>query len=380
MWAHVKSGQDGDVGMERFLLAALQMVGGLGSVQLEKLLQSFTSSSAIWQADEAALRVQGGLSGEMASRVVRFREKYPLKAEEIAEICAQRGISVCTRKDPMYPILLKETFHAPQVLYYRGTIPAGDANLAMVGARSASLYGKAVAEELAAGLAAQKITIVSGAAKGIDTAAHRGALRTGQTVAVLGCGVDVAYPAANRHLLDEIAERGAVLSEYAPGTPPLPAFFPARNRIISGMARGTIVVEAAEKSGSLITAELALSEGRDVFAVPGSIYSDTSRGCHKLIQQGAKLVMGLTDILEEYGVRNCSHSETPGEPTGMTEGETAIYAVLSWDKPQSIDEIIYKLHGNTANVAFLLLQMEIKGIVREDSAHAYVRAVKEGVL
>ena len=210
---------------------------------------------------------------------------------------------------------------------------------------------------------------MSGAARGIDTASHLGALQKGRTVAVLGCGVDVAYPPDNADLLETIAEGGAVVSEYAPGTPPLPVFFPARNRIISGLASGTIVVEAAEKSGSLITAEFALNEGRDVFAVPGSIYSAASRGCHRLIQQGAKLVTGSADILEEYGAaagRKNTKCRTLQDLPEMSAEEAAIYQVLSWDRPLSMDEVIYKLHGNASNTAFLLLQMELRGLVTEN--------------
>ena len=216
-------------------------------------------------------------------------------------------------------------------------------------------------------------------------AAHRGALRAGaKTVALLGCGVDVVYPRENARLLEEIAESGVVLSEYPPGTSPVAAFFPQRNRIISGLSHGTVVVEAAERSGSLITAELALSEGRDVFAVPGSIFSDTSKGCHRLIQQGAKLVAAAEDVLDEYpwAKREAPRKKRGVSPTSeaapesLSEEERAVYALLSKEEPLSVDDIVYRLHGrgDASNVAFLLLQMQLKGIILEDGNHAYTRA------
>ena len=255
----------------------------------------------------------------------------------------------------------------------------------MVGSRRASKYGARVAEDIARELSARGVTVVSGAARGIDSAAHRGALSTGQTgrtVAVLGCGVDVVYPKENDRLLAEIAESGVVLSEYPPGTQPFSAFFPQRNRIISGLSRGVLVVEAAERSGSLITAELALSEGRDVFAVPGSIYSDTSRGCHNLIRQGAKLTVSAEDILDEYAwaaqTKKTSTGASLGQkenevPEGLSEEEKAVYALLSKDAALTVDDMIYRLHGrgDASNVAFLLLQLQLKGYIEEDENRAY---------
>ena len=287
-------------------------------------------------------------------------------------------------EDETYPALLREIFQPPLVLFYRGTLAPKASRLAMVGARRASTYGKHVAEEIASDLARDGVTVVSGAARGIDTASHRGALRTGRTVAVLGCGLDIVYPPENGRLLADIAEQGAVISEYPPGTRPLAAFFPARNRIISGLSRGTIVVEAAEKSGSLITAELALSEGRDVFAIPGSIYSETSRGCHRLIQQGAKLVVDAADVLAEYEIGQADPTAEKKRRVAvlgdLSPEERAVYDVLAFDAGLTVDEIIYRLHGRSevSNVAFLLLQMELAGWVEADENRAYSRAVKEG--
>lgn len=295
-----------------------------------------------------------------------------------------KKIVLCIPEDPEYPALLGQIFRPPAVLFYRGRLQPAAHRLAVVGSRRLSAYGRSAAEALALALAKRGVTVVSGAARGIDSAAHRGALQAGRTVAVLGCGVDVVYPPENRKLLDAIAEQGAVLSEYAPGTRPSPAFFPARNRIISGLSLGTIVVEAAERSGSLITAEMALSEGRDVFAVPGSIYSATSQGCHRLIQQGAKLVTKAQDVLDEYAWAADEHKagrDASAPAPGLSPEEQAIYALLSYDVPQPVDAIICRLHGRDAsNVAFLLLQMELRGLIAADENRAYRRVVKEGTL
>ena len=368
----------GDEAMEAFFLAALQGASGIGCAQTEKLVQIFGSAAEVWQAKAAAIKHSGCLSERAAEALAAHIQRHPSLPEKIHEACAVQGISVCTLKDAVYPALLKEIFNPPQVLFYRGSIQTEACRIAVVGARHMSPYGRSAAEALSEALAAQGITVVSGAARGVDTAAHCGALQHGRTVAVLGCGIDVAYPPENRDLLAQIARNGVVISEYMPGTQPIPGFFPARNRIISGLARGTLVIEAAERSGSLITAELALSSGRDVFAVPGSIYSETSRGCHRLIQQGAKLVTCVEDILDEYGWHTAGKQKKQAAAVPeLSEEEAAVYQVLSFDTPLSVDEIIYKLQGkNAANVAFLLLQMELKGSIRQDEAHSYIRVVR----
>ena len=360
--------------------AAMLSASGVGIPGAERLANAVGGEREAWGADAGTL--QRFLDEKAAQALLVLRREKPGLPEEIAEACEKKSIRVLVREDEEYPPILREIARPPLVLFARGNPIPGTERIAIVGARAATQYGKRVAEEIAMGVAAQGVTVVSGAAQGIDSAAHKGALRAGRTVAVLGCGVDVAYPRFNAKLLDEIAESGVVLSEYPPGTQPFPAFFPQRNRIISGLSRGTLVVEAAERSGSLITAELALSEGRDVFAVPGSIYSDLSRGCHRLIQQGAKLAASAADILSEY---SWAEKESPGKrqaelfeevPEGLSEEEKAVYAVLSKEEALSVDEIIYRLHGrgDASNIAFLLLQMQLRGIVEEDENRAYSRA------
>ncbi|MBO6292955.1 MAG: DNA-protecting protein DprA, partial [Selenomonas sp.] len=223
------------------------------------------------------------------------------------------------------------------------------------------------------------LTVVSGGARGIDTASHRGALQVpgGRTVAVFGCGVDVIYPPENRRLFATIVERGgALISEYVPGTQPLPAFFPSRNRIIAGLSKGTVVVEAARRSGSLITAELALSEGREVFAVPGSIFSSTSEGCHHLLKEGAAMASSVEDVLEGLGFM-AEEKKSRQEPK-LTPEQRRVYQVLSFEHPLTIDEIIECLPDEeVSSLSFVLLQMEMEGLVVENELHAYRRAERE---
>ncbi len=364
--------------------AALLSASGVGIPGAERLAAETGGARQAWAAEAGILR--RCMEEKAVSALLALRREKPELPERIAEASEKKGIRILTREDEEYPDILKEIGKPPLVLFIRGKFVPDAERIAVVGSRHASRYGKSAAEEIAMGIAGRGATVVSGAARGIDSAAHKGALRSGRTVAVLGCGADVAYPRENAPLLDEIAEAGAVISEYPPGTQPFPAFFPQRNRIISGLSRGTVVVEAAERSGSLITAEFALSEGRDVFAVPGSIYSDTSRGCNRLIQQGAKLVMSAADVLEEYPWAQKPEPKDlqtklfdEDAPEGLSEEEQKVYALLSKEEALTVDDIIYRMHGrgDASNVAFILLQMVLKGFAEEDENHAYSRAVRE---
>ena len=252
-------------------------------------------------------------------------------------------------------------------------MPSHDNLIGIVGARRATAYGRNAAKSLAMALAEAGFWIVSGAARGIDTAAHLGALEQGNTIAVLGCGVDISYPPENMQLLNRIAAAGAVLSEYSPGTPPTPGLFPARNRLISGLARGVVIVEAGEKSGALITADAALEQNRDVFAVPGSIFSEQSRGTHALIKQGAKLVDCVAAILEEYQVEYIEKKALPP----MGPDATTVYHALSPDRPSSLEEIVMQTNLTAANVSYILLQFELQGIAQADGQR-YVQSAWEG--
>ena len=403
--------------MKNLFWAALHLIPGIGSAALRSLKTAFGDGEAAWRAGESELR-QMKFKPQMLSELIEFRQKISL--EKLAEELTRYDVHLLIEDDEDYPARLRQIFDPPFLLYCRGTLCGDEPSLGVVGARSASPYGRQAAQSLSYDLAKAGLTIISGAAKGIDTQAHMGALKAKQrTIAVLGCGLDKVYPAENKQLLQSIAQTGAVISEYPLGTEPIAGHFPARNRIISGMSMGVLVVEAAKKSGSLITAELALSEGRDVFAVPGNIYSDKSQGCHKLIQQGAKLVTAAADIIEEYEAVLSRPSAVEAPPSDsrsknqpaeltleqlappaeqtvsaaavkaaakpelppMTADEQAIYAVLPQDrdKAKSTDEIIYKLRINVSNIAFILLQMKLKGLIEEVSPNFYARAVRECV-
>ena len=270
-----------------------------------------------------------------------------------------------------YPERLTHIHEPPEVLYVAGELLPQDAYaIAIVGSRKCTDYGKHVAHDLAFGLARRGITVVSGMALGIDAEAHRGALEAGgRTIAVLGTGVDERsiYPHTHKPLAEAIAKTGAVISEYPPGTPAYPGNFPQRNRIVSGLSLGVVIVEANERSGSLITARLALEQGRDVFAVPGSIYARTSRGVHRLIQEGAKLITGVDDILEELEMENALPRETRAQETG---DEARILALIE-QEPMHTDAIIEQLALPSHVVLALITMLELNEKIQHIGNNTY---------
>lgn len=268
-----------------------------------QIIDHFGGVEMAWRADDKDLRAVPGLKPATVDNIIMRRKQINL-SKELDRLQKQR-VNVITFDDRAYPPMLKEIFDPPPVLFVRGKLKPYQYGVAVVGSRQATAYGRTAAERLSAELAQCGVAVISGLARGIDTAAHRGALNVqGYTVAVLGCGVDVVYPRENKKIMDEIMEDGVVVSEFPLGTSPEPWHFPSRNRIISGLAHVIVVVEAAEKSGSLITVDLALDLGKEVMAVPGSIYSKTSRGTLKLLKQGAKMVTEVEDILEEIGAES----------------------------------------------------------------------------
>jgi len=283
---------------EKRCLLALNMVEGLGSVKISQLLEHFNKAANIFGAQAEELERVFGIGAKIAGRIKNF--DWQVLDKEL-KLIKKHDIGVVTIAESDYPESLKQISDPPPVLYFKGSILSGGFNFAIVGSRRASYYGISVAEKFAQQLAALGIVIVSGMARGIDTASHKGALKAkGATLAVLGSGLLNIYPPENKLLAEKIAKSGAVISEFPLNTPPLRENFPRRNRIVSGLSRGVLVVEAAERSGALITADLALDQGRDVFAVPGEVDSPTSLGANYLIKQGAKLVNSIEDILEEY--------------------------------------------------------------------------------
>ncbi len=299
---------------------------------------------------------------------------FPQKSKSLMTI---RKITI---DDEEYPKNLRNIYDPPQALHLNGEIlPEDDIAVALVGSRNASIYGLEACEKLAYELASSGITVVSGMARGIDTAAHRGALKArGRTIAVLGSGHNMVYPPENEKLYKEIAKSGVVITEFEEDTPPLKYNFPKRNRIISGISLGVVVVEAAQNSGALITANFALEQGREVFAVPGKINSTTSRGTHELIKDGAKLVQSAEDIVEELNIskRPVDDDKSTSKPDGieikLSEYERSIYELLS-DEPCHIDEIVGRANIALSKTSQILLNLELKRLVRELPGKNYIR-------
>ncbi|NSW89894.1 MAG: DNA-protecting protein DprA [Firmicutes bacterium] len=343
-----------------------------------KLLDYFKDPKNIWEASEEELRKLQFLTEVSIGQIID--EKHKTQISTYMKSIAELGIEVITIKDEIYPFYLKNIYDPPVVLYVKGVLIQNEKSIALVGSRKATSYGFEAGEELAYQLASLGITIVSGMARGIDSSAHKGALRAkGRTIAVLGCGHDIVYPPQNKTLMEDIIENGAVISEYLPGTAPLPKNFPARNRIISGLSLGVVVVEAAENSGSLITANFALEQGREVFALPGDINRINSRGTNKLIKEGAKLTTCIEDILEELEiyniVNNTASKRTKGNDKsyglhdqinykGLNNEERRIVECLMYE-PMHIDFLVNMTGYSIKYINSVLTMLELKGIVEQ---------------
>ncbi|OGA35330.1 MAG: DNA protecting protein DprA [Betaproteobacteria bacterium RIFCSPLOWO2_12_FULL_62_13b] len=343
----------------------LSLVPGLGGQSLRKLLAAFGLPQQILAAGRAALaRI---VSAEIAARILANLDSSAVDAA--LEWAAAEGNAVLTLADGEYPQSLLETPDPPALLYLRGRPELlARPGLAVVGSRNATPQGVSNAEHFARAFSAAGLTIVSGLALGIDAAAHRGGLdAAGSTIAVLGTGADILYPQRNRALGERIAREGLIVSEFPLGTPPHGANFPRRNRVISGLARGCLVVEAALASGSLITARLAAEQGREVFAIPGSIHSPHAKGCHALIKLGAKLVESAEDLLQELGVNG-----PPARPAAIDPVVPGLLAHLGYD-PCDIDTLCARSGLTAAAVSAMLLQLELDGKVASLPGGLYQR-------
>lgn len=352
-------------------------VSGIGAARLRALLDYFGDLETAWNAPAHDLR-QAGLDRRSLDNLLRTRGALDLDAE--LERLARARVHLLTWEDPSYPRNLREVYNAPPVLYVRGTIEERDEwAVAVVGTRRASVYGKEAARMVAGGLARAGVTVVSGMARGIDTVAHRACLDAGgRTIAVLGCGVDVIYPRQNAQLAAEIVQRGALVSEYALGTRPDAGNFPPRNRIISGLTLGTVVIEAGLGSGALITADFAAEQGREVFAVPGSVFAKGSRGTNQLIQQGAKMVGTVSDVLEELNLTMVSEQAQARAVIPENETEALLLGHLSAE-PIHVDDLGRAVRLPIAEVSSTLALLELKGIVRQVGGMNYVLARESGV-
>ena len=352
---------------ERDLWLAVSQIPSISPKWFYQLLESFGSLKKWWYASRAEVEwTAADLGPKRLSRLLKLKQEFD--PEAIWAPLRREGVKVVTLLDENYPANLKTITDPPPVLYYHGDLSSTDElAVSIVGARRATQYGREVAQKLARDLARLGLTVISGLARGIDSAAHRGALAgKGRTLAVLGCGLNVIYPPENRRLYGQIAAQGAVLTEFPLDTAPRAQNFPRRNRIISGLSRALVVVEAATTSGSLITADLALEQGRDVFAVPGPITSPLSAGTNNLIFQGAKLARTAADVVEELGViPEAKTAQSPAEPE-LTAAEKRVYACFAEGTASAhIDELVRQSRSTAQEVTAILMMLELKGLVRQ---------------
>ena len=343
-------------------MAAMGGAEGLGNKSIKRLVKFFGSAKVAWSAEAGDMR-QAGVKRNAIEAFVAFRREHPNAPDNLVSYCQRQKIGLCSINDDDYPPILKEIKDSPMFFYYRGQLQPHVQRIAIVGSRHNTAYGQSVALELAEDLAAAGLTVVSGGARGIDTIAHRGALKSGRTVAVLGCGINIIYPRENRKLFEQIAERGVVMSEFPPQFPPSTGTFPTRNRIIAGLCRGVVVVEAGEKSGALLTSKFAFDEDRDVFAIPGTVYAEMSVGCHNLIRKNeAKLIKNARDILNEYEIT--ADDKSPAKSVELDEAEAAVLNIIPPDEFITEDEIFDRLDDiNPSELSNVMLMLEMKGCV-----------------
>jgi DNA processing protein len=354
------------------------MVAGVGPRTRRLLLDRFGSSKAVLAAAPSELRSVQGVGPKLTERIVAAREE--IDVDSLIAVCERRDVEIVAETDETYPSLLRQIPDPPPVLFVRGELkPQDGMAIGVVGTRHATHYGLRQAERLAASLARAGLTIVSGLARGIDAAAHRGAIEAGgRTLAILGSGVLSIYPPEHESLAEEVVAHGALVSEAPPLAAPHSGVFPQRNRVISGMSLGVIVVEAGDRSGALITARLAMEQGREVFAVPGRIEDPTSRGCHRLIRDGAKLVQTVDDVLEELGPLFEPASRDDGREVHhpaellLNEQEQQILDAIGSD-PTSLDAILAATSLSVPNILSTLSVLEMRRLVRRVSGSLVVR-------
>ena len=359
----------------------LALTPGVGPRLRKALLDHFGSAQAVNAAAPSDLRAVPGIGQKVCRSIVQARRELDIAAE-LAD-CREQGVELLAESQPGYPEWLRKIHDPPGVLFVRGQIlPADGIAVAIVGTRHATQYGVAQAERLAGGLVRAGYTVVSGLARGIDAAAHRGALKAGgRTLAVLGSGVLDIYPPEHGQLATEIMARGALIGENPPRSPPLSGAFPQRNRIITGLSLGVIVVEASERSGALISARHAMEQGREVFALPGRVDSRTSRGCHRLIRDGAKLVETVDDVLEELGPLAAPTPALRGEldqpirhpaELQLNEPEKAVLAAVG-DEPLTIDEVVVASGLAVQNVLATISVLEMRRLIRRLGGNRVMR-------
>ena len=350
---------------------ALKLVNHVGPARIRLLLEKFGTIEQAWKAPERELR--GVLDARTLTELLTVRNDVDVAA--LWDRTTRNGVRVSCWTDIDYPPLLLEIPAPPPVLYYRGQVTETDSTaVAIVGTRRVTAYGREMAHRIAFDLAKAGVTIVSGLATGVDGVAHRAALEAGgRTIAVLGSGIDVIYPGTHRDLANRIAGQGAVVTEYAPGTQPDRYNFPPRNRIISGLSLGVVVIEAPERSGALITVDFAAEQGRDAFAVPGPVHAPASAGCLRILREGATLVRSADDVLEDLHIRRSAADQPAPTTLPLSDSEHRLLSVMN-AQPQHIDDIAAKLDRSIGDVSGELMLLELQEIVRNAGGGYYCRA------
>lgn len=362
---------------DNFYLASVMVAEGIGSITAKVLLDFFKSGENIWYANESDLR-QTKLSERKLNALLNLRKNYPECPNQLFDFCREKHINLCSINDSDYPSLLKSIVDPPVLFYYRGSLLSETPRISIVGTRGATSYGIRVATNLSEQLACLGITVVSGAAYGIDTAAHKGALKSGRTVAVLGEGLAVVSSRDKQLLLDQIIDNGGVvISENPPNrNASIKGVFPMRNRIIAGLSTGVVVVEAGKSSGALNTAQHVNENGRLLFVIPGSIYAEKSKGCHELIRDGATLIRTVNDIIDDCKFNfDFNHSKPKVIGLPPLEGkEELIFNTIPSDNSISIDDILIQVDEiNISELSMILIKLECQGYIKEDLNGNYVR-------
>ena len=375
--------------MERYYWGALSAAVGLGNSKLEALVAVFGSARSAYLADRQELLAARVYKEAAIDKFLKFRNLA--LPEQLQNFCERQQVRLMISSDADYPVSLRHIALPPKVLYIKGNLPRLDCSIGIVGSRRASTYGLKAAGDFAADLASAGLVfaadlasaglvIVSGGAKGIDSAAHKGALQAGgSTIAVLGCGIDVVYPRENTALFEQICSNGALVTEFAPGTEPLAANFPSRNRIINGMTKGILVVEAAKKSGAMITAEFAADEGHEVYCIPGSIYLPNSIGCHSLIKSGAQLVDRPEDILNDLELNFGSKQKIENLSLFASEGAEAVSELakqlmdIMTQEPVTLEELVELSGRSLAEISGELLDLQMQGKLGLADGRRYYR-------
>ncbi|HEX5838251.1 MAG TPA: DNA-processing protein DprA [Anaerolineales bacterium] len=360
---------------EKKYWVGFNLIKGIGAVRMQALLQHFGDLESAWKAAPVDL-AGAGMGLKVIERIVQARTQVDL--DKVWDRIESQGIKILTWMDDAYPQRLKEIEQPPPVLYIRGEyLPDDLFAVAIVGTRRVTPYGRQITEELSSYLAGHGITVISGLARGVDAIAHQTALKAGgRTISVLGSGVDKIYPPEHRQLAEQMMRNGAIVSDYAPGTPPDASNFPPRNRIISGLSLAIVVIEAGETSGALITAEFAAEQGREVFAVPGSILAPQSKGTNKLIQQGALPLLSVNDLIQALDLTRMGDQKAARKIIPADETEARVMTVLSAE-PLHVDEIRNQTELPIEKVSAALALMELKGMVRQVGGMNYVSVREE---